>query len=91
MDLTLTTSSAPFSLAIPAIIWFASSASRAQWTSPPARHGLFELQEVLVEVAHDAFLEGASCLPEPFPVRHLIDGDGAFVADSLGGLPEVAP
>src|SRR5215208_3553930 len=54
-----------------------------------ARHGLFELQQVLVEVAQDALLEGASCLPEPFPVRHLFDGDGAFAADSLGGLAEV--
>ncbi len=37
MDLTLTTSSAPFSFAIPAMMRFASSASRAQWTTPPAR------------------------------------------------------
>src|SRR5215211_7894235 len=56
-----------------------------------AGHGLFELQQVLVEVAHDALLEGASGLSEPFPVRHLIDGGGALAADGLGGLPEVAP
>src|SRR5215212_1267606 len=56
-----------------------------------ASHGLFELQQVLVEVTHDALLEGASGLPESFPVRHLIDGDGALAPDGLGGLPEVAP
>jgi hypothetical protein len=55
-----------------------------------AHHRLFELQQVLVEVAHDALLDGASCLPERFPVGHLFDGDGALVADSLGCLPEIA-
>src|SRR5829696_3723136 len=55
-----------------------------------ARHGLFELEQVLVQVAHDALLEGASGLPEPFPVGHLLDGDGALAPDGLGGLPEVA-
>jgi hypothetical protein len=49
------------------------------------------LQQILVEVAHDAFLEGASGLPEILPVRYLLDGDGAFAADGLGGLAEVAP
>src|SRR5918997_1549468 len=37
MDLTLTTSSEPWSLTIRPMISFASSASRAQWTWPPAR------------------------------------------------------
>src|SRR5829696_2240041 len=37
MDLTLTTSRAPWLCAMPATIRLASSASRAQWTWPPAR------------------------------------------------------
>src|SRR5688500_2378056 len=56
-----------------------------------ARYGLFELQQVLVEVAHDALLEGATGFPEPFPVGHLFDGYGALVADGLGDLPKIAP
>src|SRR5215210_27999 len=58
--------------------------------APCARHGLFELEQVLAQVANDALLEGTSGLPELFPVGHLIDGDGALAPDSLGGLPEVA-
>src|SRR5215203_3302892 len=59
--------------------------------APGARHGLFELQQVRVQVAHDTLLEGAPGLPEAFPVGHLIDGDGALAPDGLGGLPEVSP
>src|SRR5215213_253711 len=42
-------------------------------------------------MAHDALLEGASGLPQAFPVGHLLDGCGTLVADGLGGLAEVAP
>src|ERR671920_930376 len=55
------------------------------------RHRFFELQQVGVEVAHHALLEGASGLPELLPVGHLLDGDSPLAADGLGCLAEVAP
>src|ERR671910_2169874 len=57
---------------------------------PGLRDGLFQLQEVVVEVAHRALLEGVAGLPEVLPVRHLPDDGRPLFADGLGSLAEVA-
>ena len=53
MDLTFTTSVASWLFAIPAMMRFASAASRPVDLSSGLYHGLLELQEVLIEMAHD--------------------------------------
>src|ERR671912_1041486 len=57
---------------------------------PGLRNGLFQLQEVVVEVAHRALLEGVTSLPELLPVRHLPDDSRPLFADGPGSLAEVA-
>src|ERR671910_264247 len=64
--------------------------SRPVHLPPGLRDGLFQLQEVVVEVAHRSLLEGVAGLPELLPVRHLPDDGRPLFADGPGSLAEVA-
>ena len=51
---------------------------------------VFELDEVVVEVAERPLLDRAAGLAEGLPVGHLVDDRPALAADRLGGLAHVA-
>ena len=73
-DLTLMTSSAPWSRAIPATIAFASAPSRAQWTVPPAAVTAPRALELLGQRRHRARLDRRARVAQLLPVRQLGDG-----------------
>ena len=71
---------------------FASAASLAQCTVPPARGDLsFQLLQVAVEMRECVRLDRAPGLPKLLPVRQFADYPGPLGPDRRGGLGQVAP
>ena len=92
IDLTLTTSSRRAPWTIAATIAFASAASRAQWTVPPAAvTARLELLEERGQVAQDLVLDRGPGQPQLLPVGDLGDGRGPLVADRGRGAGQVRP
>ena len=91
-DLTFTTSRAPVLRTSPVTISFASSASRAQCTSPPARSNrLLELDEQLVEPVQRVRPDRLTGPAEVLPVGRLADDGRAPGADRRRRVEHVGP
>ena len=76
----------------PATIAFASAASRAQWTVPPAAvTARLELLEQRRQVAQDLVLDRGAGEPQRLPVGALGDGRGALGPDRRRRPAEVRP
>jgi len=90
IDLTLTTLLAFCAFTRPVTIWFASCASRAQWTWPPALVTfVLKLDQVRVEVGEGMVLDRLGGLAELLPVRKLGHRPGTLGADGVRGVGEV--
>ena len=90
IDLTLTTSSTPWSRATRATIAQASAASRAQWTvAPPAVRDASSCSRWVARSRSAASLTAAPATRSSSQSSHLGDDPGPLVADGAGGVREV--